>query len=743
MRTTAWKDPRWLGAIPVACALTIAVGALWLDVGQSVDRRVHDAFVRLAPTAGPKPTLALPDVAVVAIDPRSLRASEPWPWRRSTHARAVDALTAAGARAIAFDIDFSSASTPEDDARLAESLRASGRGVLATFSQIQRLESGAELEIVNRPIPSLERAAASLGSVLVPIDPDGVVRHAPRASAISGEPIPSLARAALAVAAPETLRARIEHALEAHDATRVDYRRHWPEIQTISYIDLIEGRFDPKSVEGRAVFIGATAAEFQDLWPTPPSPALPGVMIQAIAYRTAAAEAMDEAIQRSAPRLFAAALLCVLAVLTRGRSGERTVTRLALFLGLASAVALWGWAALWLAGWAMPVIVPLAFLAARYALGIERLQRHFHLRVQAHESSLVALERIGDATRKGSTDDGPQTGLELALELLGDVVGARGIVLIRALPDGSLTREHLEWRPHGGSDEVLCFDEAEAACALTEQRTIETPDPSLPGARVVYAPLVAGPESVGVLVVFGRAGQAVDAIHSRTIATVSAQLALTAQNLRLIERLRETFESSIAAVASAVEARDGYTDQHCRRLAAFSSLMGARLGMPEDEIRAMELGALLHDVGKIGIPDAVLNKPGRLDGDERREMQRHPEIGAGIVAPVVGLEETTLHCVMHHHERWDGTGYPEGLEGEEIPLAARIVAIVDVWDALSSDRPYKAAFSQAEVRDLLVKGRGRQFDPELVDLFFEVLHEQGDEMLELIARTSGHGVPHQ
>ena len=110
------------------------------------------------------------------------------------------------------------------------------------------------------------------------------------------------------------------------------------------------------------------------------------------------------------------------------------------------------------------------------------------------------------------------------------------------------------------------------------------------------------------------------------------------------------------------------------------------------------------------------------------------------MAPVVGLERTTLDCVIHHHERWDGTGYPEGLAAEEIPLAARIVAIVDVWDALSTQRPYKTAFSQEEVRDLLTKGRGTQFDPDLVDLFFEVLHEQGEEMLELIARSSGTGV---
>ncbi|HEB90153.1 MAG TPA: HD domain-containing protein [Deltaproteobacteria bacterium] len=143
------------------------------------------------------------------------------------------------------------------------------------------------------------------------------------------------------------------------------------------------------------------------------------------------------------------------------------------------------------------------------------------------------------------------------------------------------------------------------------------------------------------------------------------------------------------------------------------------------------------------MPDAILNKPEGLDAEERLLMQRHPEIGAGIIAPVVGLEPSTLHCVIHHHERWDGTGYPEGLEGEEIPLVARIVSIVDVWDALSTERPYKKAYTQSEVRDRLLKGRGTQFDPDLVDLFFEILDAQGDEMMQLVARSSTQsgGVP--
>lgn len=729
------------GLFPTCLAVLLATGAHLFGLGQGFDDRLNDAFVRVAPNAVPEVARDIPDVAVVTIDPRSLRASPPWPWKRSVHADAVARLTDVGAQAIAFDIDFSSPSTPEEDRHFAAALRKSDRVVLATFSQTQQLEAGAELEIVNRPVPVLAEAARALGSVLVPIDQDGVVRHAPRTSPIGAEDIPSLARASLQIAGPTHLMSRIENDTEHDGSTLVDFRRAFPPIPTVAYIDLIENRFDPEKLRGRTVFIGATAAEFQDLWSTPAAPALPGVMIQAIGYRTAAAEAVGDATLGSAPFPITFALFALIGFATRARSGARTATRAALVLGAGVALLPLAWASLWFASVTLPLTVAFVLLGAQYTFGIEALQRRIRARADAQASSLLALSQLGDVgaesgtTVEGSTD----AGLRLALQLLGDVVQARGIALLRSSPNGQFTQERIEWRPQGAQNEELFLDETIAAASIRDRMAIEREDPLLSGAAVIYSPLVSNREPIGALVVFCQAGQPVDSIKSRTIATVSSQLALTAQNLQLIERLRETFESSIAAVASAVEARDGYTDQHCRRLAAFSSLMGTRVGMSENAIRAMELGALLHDVGKIGIPDAVLNKPGRLSNEERREMEKHPEIGAGIIAPVIGLEETTLHCVIHHHERFDGTGYPEGLAAEEIPLAARIVSIVDVWDALSTSRPYKKAFSQPEVRDLMMKGRGTQFDPDLVDLFFEILNEQGDEMLELIARSTGTG----
>jgi len=240
-----------------------------------------------------------------------------------------------------------------------------------------------------------------------------------------------------------------------------------------------------------------------------------------------------------------------------------------------------------------------------------------------------------------------------------------------------------------------------------------------------------------VLIVERDREEGLDETQLRTIATVGTQLALSAENLRLIDGLRATFDSAIEAIASAVEARDGYTESHCRRLATFSTLMAHRLGLDAGEIEAIRLGALLHDVGKVGIRDEVLLKPGGLTPEERVEMEGHADVGHRIIVGIHGLVDTTRACVRHHHERWDGTGYPDRLQGEAIPLGARIVSVVDVWDALSTVRPYKAAFSQEKVREILEKGRGTHFDPALVDLFHELLDEEGEDLLAIVDGRRG------
>jgi putative two-component system response regulator len=182
----------------------------------------------------------------------------------------------------------------------------------------------------------------------------------------------------------------------------------------------------------------------------------------------------------------------------------------------------------------------------------------------------------------------------------------------------------------------------------------------------------------------------------------------------------ETAHAVVATLANAVEAKDPITEHHCQRLAFLSGRLTARLGLDHAEAETIAYGALLHDVGKIGIPEAILTKPGPLDDDEWALMRRHPEIGERICRPL-GAGAGFLPIIRHHHERWDGRGYPDGLAGDKTPLGARIVAVADAFDAMTHDRHYRQARSVGDALEEINAGAGSQFDPELAKLFIEAI----------------------
>ena len=195
-------------------------------------------------------------------------------------------------------------------------------------------------------------------------------------------------------------------------------------------------------------------------------------------------------------------------------------------------------------------------------------------------------------------------------------------------------------------------------------------------------------------------------------------------------RLERLTVATLEALVNALEAKDPYLRGHSARVADLSATIAANIGMSEDEIEQVRLAGRLHDIGKIGTREAVMNKQGPLTPEEYDHVKQHVLIGWQILSPLTHLGPV-LDGIRHHHERWDGTGYPDGLAGEEIPIGARIVSIVDVWDALSTDRPYKRAYPQPKVREILEKYRGNFFEPALVDLFLEILDDEGKAMLAL------------
>jgi ribonuclease P protein subunit RPR2 len=182
------------------------------------------------------------------------------------------------------------------------------------------------------------------------------------------------------------------------------------------------------------------------------------------------------------------------------------------------------------------------------------------------------------------------------------------------------------------------------------------------------------------------------------------------------QELRRSYMLTVRALASAVEARDAYTGRHAERVAAYGLRLAAACGMHLADHPEIEFGFLLHDAGKVAVPDAILFKPGPLTSAERLIMQQHPVTGWEIVRDIEFLG-TARDVIRHHHERWDGTGYPDGLSGNAIPLSARIFAVADTLDALTTNRPYRQASTIAKARVLIVQGGGTHFDPDVVEVF--------------------------
>jgi putative nucleotidyltransferase with HDIG domain len=181
---------------------------------------------------------------------------------------------------------------------------------------------------------------------------------------------------------------------------------------------------------------------------------------------------------------------------------------------------------------------------------------------------------------------------------------------------------------------------------------------------------------------------------------------------------------SLARLSAAIEARDPYAKGHSSRVTVFAQAMARRIGLDKERVSTLRLGALLHDVGKLAVPSSVLLKRGPLNEAEVGQMRRHPAAGARMLE-TLGAPTTILPVVLHHHERWDGAGYPTGRRGEEIPLEARVLCIVDSFDAMTSTRPYRAPRRTDEAWDELQRCAGTQFDPELVVAFAEAWAESG------------------
>jgi hypothetical protein len=215
-------------------------------------------------------------------------------------------------------------------------------------------------------------------------------------------------------------------------------------------------------------------------------------------------------------------------------------------------------------------------------------------------------------------------------------------------------------------------------------------------------------------------------------------LMLARYSFKLYTDMRQVHFETVRALTSAIDASDPYTKGHSERVTHYAVAMARELRLSERRVQAIEYAGFLHDMGKIGIHHDILVKPGSLSDDEWRIMRAHPEIGARIVSDLDFLRGAR-DVVLHHHERFDGTGYPEGLAGDAIPLEARIAKVADAFDAMMSDRPYRSSLGLEKALDELIRGRGTEFDPRVVDAFLKLLEKGQLEIPQLTGERSDSG----
>ncbi len=326
--------------------------------------------------------------------------------------------------------------------------------------------------------------------------------------------------------------------------------------------------------------------------------------------------------------------------------------------------------------------------------------------------------------------------VELILEKTGELLGAERVVILVLDRKRKVLRlsGHRGFGPYGPGFRELhvarSFDHCivQRGTVITLKEILSPGDTERLGQRapgvldMIFAPLEVKGEAYGLLGV-SDSHKRFSPTELEIFCALGSQAAVAMENAGLYKRLKDAFLHTSEALAEAVNSRDPYTGGHIRRVEHYSLLMAEALGLDEKEKEDLRLAAILHDIGKIGIDDSILRKTEPLSPEEEAAMQKHPEIGGRPMSFVTEMRDI-IPGVRHHHENYDGSGYPDGLKGDEIPLHARIIAIADAFDALTTDRPYRRAVTREEALDILRSESGIRFDPALVELFCRLMREE-------------------
>lgn len=364
-----------------------------------------------------------------------------------------------------------------------------------------------------------------------------------------------------------------------------------------------------------------------------------------------------------------------------------------------------------------------------------RITQELESKIEALESSRALIKRL--LSRIGAaivSFEGIDTVLEMIVEQSAAAMEARAGSLLLLDASAGRFEPKVTWSVDGARSAVAVpFDEGIAGVVAKTLKPMRGPGSlasiglAVEGAAqglVLCAPLAIHDKPLGTLAVFRDVTRpAFTEDDEALLVSIGSQVAIAVENYQLKQDIERTYLEAITALALAVEAKEAYTAGHSKRVSYYAERMAELLGVETDARKQISSAGLLHDVGKIGVKDAILLKPDSLTPEEQHVMRQHPAVGQAILRPLQSLGKVSemVHC---HHEHIDGSGYPRGLKGEEIPLGARILVVADSYDSMVTDRPYRPRLSFQEAKNELLKWSGSRFDPKVVKVFLQFLSEK-------------------
>jgi putative nucleotidyltransferase with HDIG domain len=651
-----------------------------------------------------KPTGSLEKMAIVLVGEKTLQEVGAWPLPRRLHAQLLAKLNLS--RIIVLDIIFPEHTTPEDDAFLAAVAKESDK-VIAGI-QLMPDETGLMNDLV-LPYPELTESVKSMGIVNVQPESDGIYRDYHFVWPLKDNPFPSMPLAVyieITGKIPEITSVKNGYQVKlgnnqvliGKDFTFKIYHPD-PPIPIYEYIDVITGKVSPEQFRDAITFVGVNASGASDYFSIGRGRLIPGSAFIANATQTLFSGWIPE----KAP---------LWAILLSG--------------GVLSAL---GWLSSFIRRWSVPIMLLVFaawmlltyFLFVQYRIWLSPLPPLLPSLVATGLSAIVRLKflavdwqiqriSIDSLLFLGRQDFDPSktTFADFLWNNWSDIEKWSKISLV--LPLASLE----DLGKAGFTDQHQLNSSktnVNLGAAVVTSRTgirhllLELPE------------LEAGEKHFTLLAWHGR-------LSSEVVKSVAALILSAAMHFKALEEnqaRKDLFYGLIDVIIGAVDAKDPTTAGHSRRVANISRELGVAVGLSEKELDDIHLGGLLHDVGKIGIPDYILNKPGKLDPHEMAIMQNHPGIGEELMSKIK-LPEIIMKAIVEHHERLDGLGYPKGLKDSQLSLAGRILKIADVFDALSSKRQYKEQMSEEKVREILLSGIGTDFDEKLTHV---LLHLKG------------------